>query len=214
MKELDSFTVEWLEGLVGDAETWSFVKIPSRELKALAAIALAAKRAEPGYYIVRLEHSDAWGGEVVLNTYENKLDSYKSKSDHGGEIIPVYTTPKLNSPEISDGWKLVPIIAYPSQWAAGQKAHNNAGINKVDAVYEAMVAAAPDASGFDPSLPGAEATVITHHYTPDGYKLVPTEITKAMRDAWDSAPNVHEDDDVNMCNAYRAMLAAAPEKPL
>ncbi|EKN3753879.1 hypothetical protein OU748_001085 [Yersinia enterocolitica] len=48
---------------------------------------------------------------------------------------------------------------------------------------------------------------------PEGWKLVPTEITKAMRDAWDSAPNGHEDDDVNMCNAYRAMIAAAPEKP-
>lgn len=46
---------------------------------------------------------------------------------------------------------------------------------------------------------------------PEGWKLVPTEITKAMRDAWDSAPNGHEDDDVNMCNAYRDMLAAAPE---
>ncbi|MDA5547568.1 hypothetical protein OP862_15685 [Yersinia massiliensis] len=49
---------------------------------------------------------------------------------------------------------------------------------------------------------------------PKGWKLVPAEITSAMRDAWDSAPNCHEDDDVNMCNAYRAMLAAAPEKPL
>lgn len=47
---------------------------------------------------------------------------------------------------------------------------------------------------------------------PKGWKLVPAEITSAMRDAWDSAPNCHEDDDVNMCNAYRAMLAAAPEK--
>ncbi|HHH2160550.1 TPA: hypothetical protein ACPZAN_004361 [Yersinia enterocolitica] len=45
----------------------------------------------------------------------------------------------------------------------------------------------------------------------EGWKLVPIEITKAMRDAWDSAPNGHEDDDVNMCNAYRDMLAAAPE---
>ncbi|HEN3547592.1 TPA: hypothetical protein U5E02_004677, partial [Yersinia enterocolitica] len=45
----------------------------------------------------------------------------------------------------------------------------------------------------------------------EGWKLVPIEITKAMRDAWDSAPNGHEDDDVNMCNAYRAMIAAAPE---
>ncbi|HFI7897719.1 hypothetical protein [Escherichia coli] len=48
-----------------------------------------------------------------------------------------------NSPVIPGGWKLVPVIAFPSQWAAGQKAFNSAGINKVDAVYKAMVAAAP-----------------------------------------------------------------------
>ena len=44
---------------------------------------------------------------------------------------------------------------------------------------------------------------------PDGWKLVPTELTAVMRDAWDSAPN-GEDDDLNMRNAYRAMIAAAP----
>lgn len=48
-----------------------------------------------------------------------------------------------NSPVTPDGWKLVPVTAFPSQWAAGQKAFNSAGINKVDAVYKAMVAAAP-----------------------------------------------------------------------
>lgn len=208
MKELNSFTVEQLNNFIESDHA------QCGDIAALARIALAAKRAEPDYYIVKLKFNDGWGDETVLDTYETKLDATKSKADHGGEIIPVYSTPHLNSPEIPDSWKLVPIIAYPSQWAAGQKAHNNAGINKVDAVYKAMVAAAPDASGFDPSLPGSEATVITHYYTPDGYKLVPTEITKAMRDAWDSAPNGHEDDDVNMCNAYRAMIAAAPEKPL
>lgn len=52
-----------------------------------------------------------------------------------------------NSPVIPDGWKLVPVIAFPSQWAAGQKALNSAGINKVDAVYKAMVAAAPPQDG-------------------------------------------------------------------
>lgn len=46
---------------------------------------------------------------------------------------------------VPDGWKLVPLIAFPSQWAAGQKAFNSAGINKVDAVYKAMVEAAPTA---------------------------------------------------------------------
>ncbi|XED45937.1 DUF550 domain-containing protein [Klebsiella michiganensis] len=50
---------------------------------------------------------------------------------------------RLKSPVIPDGWKLVPIIAFPSQWAAGQKALESAGINKVDAVYKAMLAAAP-----------------------------------------------------------------------
>lgn len=49
-----------------------------------------------------------------------------------------------NIPEIIPGWKLVPVIAFPSQWAAGQKAFDSAGINKVDAVYKAMVAAAPE----------------------------------------------------------------------
>jgi len=42
-----------------------------------------------------------------------------------------------------DGWKMGPLIAFPSQWAAGQKAFESAGMNKVDAVYKAMVAAAP-----------------------------------------------------------------------
>ncbi len=45
--------------------------------------------------------------------------------------------------KVPEGWKLVPLIAFPSQWAAGQKAFDSAGINKVDAVYKAMVAAAP-----------------------------------------------------------------------
>lgn len=51
------------------------------------------------------------------------------------------TEPPLRVP---DGWRLVPLIAFPSQWAAGQKAFDTAGINKVDAVYKAMVAAAPE----------------------------------------------------------------------
>ncbi|EOD4081033.1 hypothetical protein ACOHX9_000107 [Yersinia enterocolitica] len=46
MKELDSFTVERLEGLIGDAETWSFVKVSARELKALARIALVVSKAQ------------------------------------------------------------------------------------------------------------------------------------------------------------------------
>ncbi|WP_227732302.1 hypothetical protein [Yersinia proxima] len=200
-KDLDSFTVEQLKDFIESDHA------QCGDIAALARIALAAKRAEPVAWVV---------GDEEIADFKNgrEVCVMRDCDDEQLDYLPLYTTPQLNSPEIPEDWKLVPIIAYPSQWAAGQKAHNNAGINKVDAVYKAMVAAAPNTSGFDPSLPGAEATVITHYHTPDGYKLVPTEITKAMRDAWDSAPNGHEDDDVNMCNAYRAMIAAAPEKPL
>lgn len=98
MKELDSFTVEQLNNFIESDHA------QCGDVAALARIALAAKRAEPDYHIVRLEHSDAWGKEMVLNTYEINLDAVKSKTDHGGEIIPVYTVPQLNSPEIPQGW--------------------------------------------------------------------------------------------------------------
>ncbi|MBW5826558.1 hypothetical protein H0I68_16065 [Yersinia kristensenii] len=103
MKELDSFTVEQLKDFIESDHA------QCGDIAALARIALAAKRAEPDYYIVKLKFNDGWGDETVLDTYETKLDASKSKDDHGGEIVPVYTTPQLNSPEIPDGWKLVPI---------------------------------------------------------------------------------------------------------
>lgn len=46
---------------------------------------------------------------------------------------------------------------------------------------------------------------------PDGYVVVPVELTQNMRAAWDSAPNT-DDDDHNMQAAYRAMIAAAPQQ--
>lgn len=55
--------------------------------------------------------------------------------------IEILTSPPAVS--TPDGWKLVPLKAFPSQWAAGQKAFDAAGINKIDPVYHAMVEAAP-----------------------------------------------------------------------
>ncbi|EKN4704220.1 hypothetical protein LGL88_12165 [Yersinia ruckeri] len=87
MKELEQFTVERLEGLIGDAETWSFVKLPSRELKALARIALAAKRAEPA---------------IIFNE-PNSL-AYRNLIGNFPVGTKFYTTPQLNYPEIPEGW--------------------------------------------------------------------------------------------------------------
>lgn len=102
MKELDSFTIERLGEIKNAFLDCNKETAPSiGEIFALIDIALAAKRAEPDYYIVRLKFNDGWGDETVLDTYETELDATKSKADHGGDIIPVYLTPQLNSPQ---GW--------------------------------------------------------------------------------------------------------------
>ncbi|ELC12724.1 hypothetical protein [Escherichia coli] len=46
---------------------------------------------------------------------------------------------------------------------------------------------------------------------PDGWVMVPVELTPDMRAAWDSAPYT-DDDDNDMQAAYRAMIAAAPQQ--
>lgn len=54
--------------------------------------------------------------------------------------------------------------------------------------------------------------VLNYPVIPDGWKLVPIELTREMQSAWDSAPNCNGDnEDENMCKAYRAMIAAAPK---
>lgn len=96
MKELNSFTVERLEEIT-ELKALSFP--PSHhELAALARIALAAKRAEPCGYA----HKNA----IKFDLH----DTCRLHEQAGDEnFIALYTTPQLNSPEIPDGWKLVPI---------------------------------------------------------------------------------------------------------
>ncbi|ENH0814115.1 hypothetical protein ABV228_003966 [Escherichia coli] len=56
-----------------------------------------------------------------------------------------------------------------------------------------------------PTVQGGNSPVI-----PDGWVMVPVELTPDMRAAWDSAPYT-DDDDNDMQAAYRAMIAAAPQ---
>ncbi|EFD4870340.1 hypothetical protein F3681_01780 [Escherichia coli] len=56
-----------------------------------------------------------------------------------------------------------------------------------------------------PTVQGGNSPVI-----PDGWVMVPVDLTPDMRAAWDSAPYT-DDDDNDMQAAYRAMIAAAPQ---
>ena len=81
--------------------------------------------------------------EDLLDHTDPSTSNYSSVwADVPGKLRAA-TSQAGNSPVTPDCWKLVPITAFPSQWAAGKKAFDSAGINKIDAVYKAMVAAAP-----------------------------------------------------------------------
>lgn len=56
-----------------------------------------------------------------------------------------------------------------------------------------------------PTVQGGNSPVI-----PDGWVMVPVELTPDMRAAWDSAPYT-DDDDNDIQAAYRAMIAVAPQ---
>lgn len=100
MKELDSFTVERLEEILN----FDLPRHPAalEEIVALARIALAAKRAEPVAWVV---------GDEEIADFKNgrEVCVMRDCDDEQLDYLPLYTTPQLNSPEIPEGWKLVPI---------------------------------------------------------------------------------------------------------
>lgn len=93
MKELDRFTSQRLESLCDYRPNRVTNLINFREIAALARIALAAKSAEPVAY---------WNDACDLD------DGAFSYANDAGCTRPLYDTPQLNSPEIPEGWKLVP----------------------------------------------------------------------------------------------------------
>ncbi|HGE7400937.1 TPA: hypothetical protein ACJ75O_000012 [Yersinia enterocolitica] len=130
MKELDSFTVEQLNDFIKSDHA------QCGDVAALARIALAAKRAEPVTW---------WTGPEPTKTGE--LESYH---DHetGSHYLPLVvslsaynTTPQLNSPEIPDSWKLVPIEPTQNMVDAHISGMQLAGFSRA---YRDMLAAAPE----------------------------------------------------------------------
>ncbi|MFY7767196.1 DUF551 domain-containing protein [Yersinia enterocolitica] len=129
MKELDSFTVEQLNDFIKSDHT------QCGDVAALARIALAAKRAEPVAY---------WNDACDLD------DGAFSYANDAGCTRPLYDTPQLNSPEIPDGWKLVPIEPTQNMVDAHIRGMQLAGFSRA---YRDMLATAPEPQNQQQNIP-------------------------------------------------------------
>ncbi|CNI92182.1 Protein of uncharacterised function (DUF551) [Yersinia intermedia] len=145
MKDLDSFTVERLEEIIAE-EGYSAMRTPKNdEVRALARIALAAKRAEPVYQYQ--------SGVCTFDDIEWVWDDcdkgfYEQYAPTRRRIV--YTTPRLNSPEVSDGWKLVPIEPTQNMVDAHISGMQLAGFSRA---YRDMLAAAPEPQNQQQNIP-------------------------------------------------------------
>ncbi|EOU2324594.1 hypothetical protein ACR6RB_004523 [Yersinia enterocolitica] len=136
MKELDSFTVERLEEFIRQPLENGLTRSEQMEL---ARIALAAKRAEPVYQY----HTGIINEEGDIDWYWVDCDKgFYSQYDNQHRRI-VYTTPQLNSPEIPEGWKLVPIELTAEMAQAAGEAHEGESYLPYS-IYRAMLSAAPE----------------------------------------------------------------------
>lgn len=135
MKELDSFTMERLEEFIRQPLENGLTRSEQMEL---ARIALASKRAEPvdeiafdmARGIMALVNETNIGGAVQLQA---KIQCFIEEA--------LTTTPQLNSPEIPDGWKLVPIDPTQNMVDAHIIGMQLAGFSRA---YRDMLAAAPE----------------------------------------------------------------------
>lgn len=152
----------------------------------LARIALASLEAEPvGYF------------------YADKPGDWYQLSDGdrvpGHRRIPLYANPQ-SSPVVKLPNEFISsegIVVQIEKLMAVLAVHGIQYERKGNAFRAAML---QGADGNSPVIP-------------DGYALVPVDLTLEMRRAWDSAPNANtDDDDWNMQVAYAAMLAAAPQQ--
>ncbi|WP_145579760.1 DUF551 domain-containing protein [Yersinia vastinensis] len=101
MKDLDSFTVERLEEIIAEEGYSAMITPKNDEVRALARIALAAKRAEPVGYLCEWDN----GNQVIYyGEAGDALDDDWSSQPSVHKNLPIYTTPQLNSPEIPEGW--------------------------------------------------------------------------------------------------------------
>ncbi|HDL8228899.1 TPA: hypothetical protein ACS2QH_004486, partial [Yersinia enterocolitica] len=168
------------------------------EIVALARIALAAKRAEPVYQY----HTGIINEEGDIDWYWVDCDKgFYSQYDNQHRRI-VYTTPQLNSPEVSDGWKLVPIEPTQNMVDAHISGMQLAGFSRA---YRDMLAAAPEPQNQQQNIP----EIIPQGWTSSD----PANAALVMLDRIDTMDSA-DDDRIEDIKLIIRQLAAAPEKPL
>lgn len=201
MKELNSFTVERLEEIT-ELKALSFP--PSHhELAALARIALAAKRAEPVYQY----QSGVCTFDDIEWVWDDCDKGFYEQYDPTRRRI-VYTTPRLNSPEVSDGWKLVPIEPNWEMLSAdGCKEHHKGETclhhDNRKRIWQAMLAAAPEPQNQQQNIP----EIIPQGWTSSD----PANAALVMLDRIDTMDSA-DDDRIEDIKLIIRQLAAAPEK--
>lgn len=188
MKALDSFTVERLEEIIAE-EGYSAMRTPKNdEVRALARIALAAKRAEPVAWVV--------GDATLYNS--DTVEAYAKRS--GLPVSPLYTTPQFNSPEIPEGWKLVPTEPTQNMVDAHISGMQLAGFSRA---YRDMLAAAPEPQNQQQNIP----EIIPQGWTSSD----PANAALVMLDRIDTMDSA-DDDRIEDIKLIIRQLAAAPEK--
>ncbi|EKN6047548.1 DUF551 domain-containing protein [Yersinia enterocolitica] len=140
--DLEQFSEETLQRLI------SGEYFPSTHAaKALARIALAAKRAEPVGYLCEWDN----GNQVIYyGEAGNALDDDWSSQPSVHKNLPLYTTPQLNHPVSPEGWKLVPIEPTQSMVDAHISGMQLAGFSRA---YRDMLAAAPEPQNQQQNIP-------------------------------------------------------------
>ncbi|HIF0144744.1 TPA: hypothetical protein ACXV43_004043 [Yersinia enterocolitica] len=193
MKELDGFTVERLEEILN----FDLPRHPAalEEIVALARIALAAKRAEPIYQYqsgVCMFDDIEWVWDDCDKGFYEQYDPTRRRI--------VYTTPQLNSPEVSDGWKLVPIEPTQNMVDAHISGMQLAGFSRA---YRDMLAAAPEPQNQQQNIP----EIIPQGWTSSD----PANAALVMLDRIDTMDSA-DDDRIEDIKLIIRQLAAAPEK--
>ncbi|EMW2842049.1 hypothetical protein AB8888_22915 [Yersinia enterocolitica] len=193
MKELDSFTVERLEEIIAE-EGYSAMRTPKNdEVRALARIALAAKRAEESH-----SRREVWdGGNTWIQCSRQAYDRHEAA---GKRVRVLYERPQLNSPEIPDGWKLVPIEPTQNMVDAHISGMQLAGFSRA---YRDMLAAAPEPQNQQQNIP----EIIPQGWTSSD----PANAALVMLDRIDTMDSA-DDDRIEDIKLIIRQLAAAPEK--